>query len=252
MQVVTGYSLMEAVVAGPLRFYHPAPAFVPQFSHLSCQEELERFDRAQHQSVLELARLYDHAFELVGEQIATIFAIHAMLLEDPNYQDTARTTILMEGSTAEHASKSACDQLIETFRCMESPYMQARAADVRDISMRMLRALSGTHAPDLLQDGPAILVCTEFTPSQVITMDRTKLIGLVSCCGSPDSHAAALAIARGIPTLIGVDLDPAFDGCHAVLDGYQSRLYVHPASQTDRLPFTQTWRVQGRKTSTIK
>lgn len=231
MQIFSGYSIVPAVIAGPLRFVRSTLPDFPVYSARTPDEELDRFTRAQRRSVLELARLYDDATALAGQKISTIFAIHAMLLEDRDYQDAAHASIRTLGFTAEHASKTAFDRLITTFETMDSAYMQARAADVRDISNRMIRALTGQCLADSLGPNPSILVAQEFFPSQIMTLDRSRLLGVVSRCGSVHSHAAALAQALDIPSLVGVEVDPSLEGHTAVLDGNTQRLYVDPTAE---------------------
>ena len=143
MQIFSGQSISSDVVFGPLHFLTPAPPTISAHSPLPPEEEWERFSTAHRQAVLELAQLYDQAVQMVGEKLATIFAIHAMLLDDQDYQDTVYSMIFSCGCTAEHASKTAMDHLVSLFEQMDSPYMQARASDVRAISDRMLRILTG-------------------------------------------------------------------------------------------------------------
>lgn len=165
MQIFSGQSISSDVVFGPLHFLTPAPPTISAHSPLPPEEEWERFSTAHRQAVLELAQLYDQAVQMVGEKLATIFAIHAMLLDDQDYQDTVYSMIFSCGCTAEHASKTAMDHLVSLFEQMDSPYMQARASDVRAISDRMLRILTGRGTVPPVSFSPSILVSTEFAPS---------------------------------------------------------------------------------------
>ena len=180
------------------------------------------------QAVLELAQLYDQAVQMVGEKLATIFAIHAMLLDDQDYQDTVYSMIFSCGCTAEHASKTAMDHLVSLFEQMDSPYMQARASDVRAISDRMLRILTGRGTVPPVSFSPSILVSTEFAPSQIITLDRSCILGFIAMRGSVQSHAAALSRALSIPALVKLNLSASLEGHTALLDGGAQKLYVDP------------------------
>lgn len=165
---------------------------------------------------------------MVGEKLATIFAIHAMLLDDQDYQDTVYSMIFSCGCTAEHASKTAMDHLVSLFEQMDSPYMQARASDVRAISDRMLRILTGRGTVPPVSFSPSILVSTEFAPSQIITLDRSCILGFIAMRGSVQSHAAALSRALSIPALVKLDLSASLEGHTALLDGGAQKLYVDP------------------------
>ena len=228
MQIFSGQSISSDVVFGPLHFLTPAPPTISAHSPLPPEEEWERFSTAHRQAVLELAQLYDQAVQMVGEKLATIFAIHAMLLDDQDYQDTVYSMIFSCGCTAEHASKTAMDHLVSLFEQMDSPYMQARASDVRAISDRMLRILTGRGAVPPVSFSPSILVSTEFAPSQIITLDRSGILGFIAMRGSVQSHAAALSRALSIPALVKLDLSASLEGHTALLDGGAQKLYVDP------------------------
>ena len=228
MQTVKGKSVLDQAVVGKLKFCRLAPPRPQPLPALRPQEEAARFAQAQRLAVLDLGALYDRAARQIGEETASIFAIHAMLLDDQDYQDTVYSMIFSCGCTAEHASKTAMDHLVSLFEQMDSPYMQARASDVRAISDRMLRILTGRGAVPPVSFSPSILVSTEFAPSQIITLDRSCILGFIAMRGSVQSHAAALSRALSIPALVKLDLSASLEGHTALLDGGAQKLYVDP------------------------
>ena len=194
MKILTGKSILDQVAYGPLRVYHRQPFQLDFLSHLSSGDEVLRFQAAQRRAVLQLADLYDQAALVVGPQAASIFAIHAMLLEDTSFVDSILSIIQTQYTTAEYAVQVAGTSYSAAFAAMENPYMAARGADLRDISNRMIRLLLGEKIPDPLGNRPAILVSDELLPSEVLALDRKKLLGLVTWHGSVDSHTAMLPI----------------------------------------------------------
>lgn len=216
----------EQIVLGRLRVHQRSALELSVRSRRGWEEEERRFQRANRCAVLQLAALYDQAREQVGAEVAAIFAIHAMLLQDGDFLDSARDMIRKKGVTAEYAVQVVWGGFAAVFEEMDDPYMRARAADIRDISRRMIRALLPVRREDPVMDGPAILVADEFLPSEVMELDRRNLLGLIARRSSPDSHTAILLRALGIPFLTGVELDPAWDGRMALLDGVEQRLYL--------------------------
>lgn len=236
VQAAVGKSISNRIATGRLSFYHRVALHPSTRSSLSRQEEVQRFQTAQRQSVLELAELYDRAFDQVGVGTASIFAIHAMLLEDEDFVAAVMGCLRKASVTAEYAVQCACLDFASSFAAMADPYMRARAVDIRDIARRMIRQLMGLLPEDPLAAGPAILVCDEFLPSEVMELDRSRLLGLISQHGSVDSHAAMLLQAYSIPAIAGVQLDDRWNGHQALLDGHRGRLYCDPdASMLNRL-----------------
>lgn len=228
MIVTEGKSILDQVSYGRLRFVHRHLPELAEHSSRTWEEESERFRIAQSRAVLELAAFYDQASRQVGPEIASVFAVHAMLLEDRDFADAVLAMIRDLEATAEFAVQVTGERLAATFAAMDSLYMQARAADIRDISRRVVRLLLAWHPSDPLRGGPAILVSDEFLPSEVMDLDTRKLLGLVSRKGSVDSHTAMLLRAYRIPAMAEVDLDPCWDGHRALLDGFDHRLYLDP------------------------
>lgn len=227
VRVLTGGAIIQQVVTGKLRFYHRR---LPQFRRYamgSWQEEAQRLHVAESQAVLELAGLYGQALSEIGEETASIFSIHAMLLEDGNFVETANRMLREEGVTAEYAVYQTGERIAAEFAAMDSHYMRARGADFRDISRRVLRILVGGWPVPRL-DEPAILVSREFLPSEVVTFKRRHVLAVVSQRGSVDSHTAMLLQAYQIPAMAEVDIGEEWDGHWALMDGYAHRLYLDP------------------------
>lgn len=228
MQIITGKSIQAQLAYGPLHFFHrhlPAP---PRVSQLPPEEEIHRFHAAQQRAVRSLDRLHERAVQEVGLHAASIFAIHAMLLEDNSYVDSILDCLAHHGTTAEWAIQQVSNNFSTAFADMDSPYMQARGADIRDISNCLLRHLSGMPQPQLLEDRAAILVCDELLPSEMLSLDRHKLLGLVAWNGSTDSHTAMLLRLMKIPALAQVKISHHWDGHMALLDGFSQSLFLDP------------------------
>ena len=228
METAAGKSILGQLVLGRLQFFSRA---IPQ---LTCQSQLgssaeeARFQRAQQEAILELADFYDQAAEEVGEKTASIFAIHAMLLEDDDFTQSVQAMIRTQGVTAEYAVRSVSERLERAFSDMDSPYMRARAKDFLDISRRVIRLLLGMPTVDPLRNRTAILVVDEILPSELMELDRHHLLGLIARRGSVYSHAAQLLRAYHIPAMAEVGLGEHWEEHMALLDGYAQRLYLDP------------------------
>ena len=227
MQVLRGKAIMEQIVAGQLCFYRRPTPQIQMYTRGDWRQELNRFYRAQQTAILELNTLYHRALNQVGEGVASIFSIHGMLLEDHDYIETVRMLIQGQAVTAEYAVEMAEVSFSAAFTAMDSPYMRARAADIRDISQRVLRSLMGGRQ-ELLMDKPAILVSDDYLPSEVMDFDQRRLLGLITRKGSLDSHTAMLVRAYHIPAIVEVDLIPKWEGHLALMDGYTGSIYIDP------------------------
>ena len=235
MQVLTGKPIMEQIVAGRLCFYRrPMPS--PQlYTQDNWRRELTRFHQAQQAAIQELGSFYARARNQVGEDVASIFHIHSLLLEDRDYVETVGRLIQGRGVTAEYAVQMTELSFSSAFSAMESPYMQARASDIRDISQRVIRALMGDRQ-ELSMESSAILVSDDFLPSEVMDFDQNRLLGLITRKGSLDSHTAMLIRAFHIPSMVEVNLAPKWEGHLALMDGYAGQIYLDPEpAQQDRL-----------------
>lgn len=231
MQVATGKSILNGIAIGPLRIYKKDETETTVNSSLTPEEEYVRFDAARVKAQEQLGVLYDKALDEVGEENATIFEIHQMMLEDDDLLDSVKSIIDTQGATAEYAVATAGDNLAAAFAAMEDAYMRARATDIKDISRRVVNILTGQSDGDLLDDKPAILVADDLTPSETVQLDKSKLLGFITRHGSSNSHTAILARTMNIPALIGVDFQDDWDGKMAVIDGYNSCVYIEPAAE---------------------
>ena len=234
MQTVKGKSVLDQAVVGKLKFCQLAPPRPQPLPALHPREEATRFAQAQRLAVLDLAALYDRASQQIGEETASIFAIHAMLLEDNDFEQSVHRIIREEETCAEWAAWKTGSRLASTFTTMDNLYMRARAGDIRDITYRVIWHLRGERMENPLDDEPTILVADEFLPSEVIELDRSRVVGILARKGSVDSHTALLLRACRIPAMAEVDLDECWDGHTALLDGTNHQLYLDPDPETLR------------------
>ena len=171
---------------------------------------------------------------MVGEKLATIFAIHAMLLDDQDYQDTVYSMIFSCGCTAEHASKTAMDHLVSLFEQMDSPYMQARACDVKDVTGRILNNLTGVVEGGIDSQVPVILAAADLAPSETIQLDKSKILAIATQGGSGNSHTAILARTMGIPAVcgLGASFNESYHGKQAYIVGETGQVIFDPDQET--------------------
>lgn len=226
MVQINGTPIFPDIAIGKIRFYQePQPA-----SPTGQGEALERarLDEALRETGLRLAALHEKALREAGEEEAAILEIHQMLLEDEDFLDAVNGH-LAEGSSAEHAVRQAGEYLAELFSEMDE-YMQARAADIRDVAARLARTLSGAGELELTE--PVILMAEDLAPSATIQLDRSMLLGFVTRGGSVNSHTAILSRTLSIPALVQAPIRPEWDGRPAVLDGTSGVLYVDPDEET--------------------
>ena len=231
MNVTTGTSIFKGIAIGRLRICRKETAEASPTSTLTPQAEFARFQTAQKAAQEQLGQLYEKALGEVGEDNAAIFEIHQMMLEDEDYVDAVKGILDSQGATAEYAVTATGENFAAAFAAMEDPYMQARSADVKDISRRVVNILAGTDAGAVQGDEPAILVADDLTPSETVQLDKSKLLGFITRGGSANSHTAILARTMGIPALVGVDFDESWDGQLAILDGCNHCVYVDPAPE---------------------
>ena len=231
MQVATGKSILNGIAIGPLRIYKKAETQAASSSTLTPEEEYARFDAARVKAQEQLGALYDKALDEVGEDNAAIFEIHQMMLDDDDYLDAVKGILETQGATAEYAVTTTGENFAAAFAAMEDEYMRARAADVKDISRRVVNVLMGVGDADMMSDQPAILVADDLTPSETVQLDKTKLLGFITRHGSSNSHTAILARTMNIPALVGVDFQDDWDGKLAIIDGYNHCVYIEPAAE---------------------
>lgn len=226
MEVRHGSAIVKQIAAGPLFFYHRPCLQVAEHSLLTPEEELARFSRAQQQAVTRLESLREQADAQIGPDAAAIFSIHAMLVEDEDLTYAVQDAILHQNATAEWAILSTSRGYAQALADLPDPYMQARAADIRDVARQILAPMMGFRTAVPLQ-APSIVVADQFLPSEILSMGR-RVLGLVSLRGSVNSHTALLLQAYHIPAIIGLELEESWKGHPALLDGHTGILYLDP------------------------
>ena len=191
-------------------------------------EQIKRYEDARAKAAEQLQGLYEKALKEVGEANAAVFEVHQMMLEDDDYIDSVVNIIETQQVNAEFAVATTGDNFAKMFAEMEDDYFKARAADVKDISERMVNILSGNESGGALGDEPVIVVAEDLAPSETVQMDKEKLLAFVTRLGSANSHTAILARTMNIPALIEVDIKEEWNGKMAVVDGYTGTFYIDP------------------------
>ncbi|MCI6553327.1 MAG: phosphoenolpyruvate--protein phosphotransferase [Lachnospiraceae bacterium] len=192
------------------------------------EEELKRIDAAKAKAVAQLQELYQKAVQEVGESGAMIFEVHQMMLEDQDYLDSITNMISSQQINAEYAVAATGDNFAEMFAGMDDDYMKARAADVKDISERLISVLQGRDTSAQVEDEAAIIVAEDLAPSETVQLDKSKVLAFVTRFGSSNSHTAILARTMNIPALISVEYSGDIDGRMAIVDGFAGKLIVDP------------------------
>ena len=228
MEKYIGKSVYKGTAIGPVSVLRKKDSLVKRIHIDNTEEELKRLDAAKERTMTQLGQLYEKALQEVGEVNAAIFEVHQMMLEDDDYQDAIHSMIQNEEVNAEYAVAVTGDNFAEMFANMDDEYMQARSADVRDISNRLVRNLSGEEQIDWSTMEPSIIVADDLTPSETVQMDKSKILAFVTVHGSTNSHTAILARMMNIPALIGVKFEENVDGKFAIVDGYNGSVYVEP------------------------
>lgn len=228
MRTATGKSILNGIAIGPLRIYKKTEPEISRISNLTPGKEWKRFETACAKAQEQLAELYEKALDEVGKNSAAIFEIHQMMLEDEDYRNAVKGILETQNATAEYAVSATVENFSAAFSAMEDEYMQARAADVKDISLRVVNILTGRDEFELLNRQPAILMADDLTPSETVQFDKRTVLGFITRHGSPNSHTAILARTLNMPALIGVDFEDSWDGQSAVLDGYNGCVYIDP------------------------
>jgi phosphotransferase system enzyme I (PtsI) len=234
MRCFSGKSVYQGIVSGPVVVLNKKALQVEYRTDADVQQELERLQAACRESKEQLRHLYQKARKEAGEDSAAIFEVHQMLLEDEDYLEDIHRRIREEQVNAEYAVSSTGAYFYQMFDAMEDEYMKARAADIRDISDRIVRNLTGNAEMDLDWTQPSILVADDLTPSETVRMDKDKILAFVTIHGSANSHTAILARTMNIPALIGVplDLETIRNGMAAVVDGFEGRVIFEPDDET--------------------
>ena len=234
MQCFQGKSVYKGIVLGPVVVLRKNDYQVKRTKTEDPEAEIGLVQKAIEDSKEQLQKLYDKALKEVGEASAAIFEVHQMMLEDDDYLDAIQNMIRTENINAEYAVAVTGDNFSEMFASMDDDYMKARAADIKDISERIVRNLSGQGDTDLSSIEPSVIVADDLTPSETVQMDKEKILAFVTVHGSTNSHTAILARMMNIPALIGVpmDLEQLENGMTAVVDGFKGEVIFDPDGET--------------------
>ena len=234
MKVYHGKSVFGGIAIGKTAVYQKSEQQVKRVKTEDSDGEWARYQAAREASIEQLGELYDKACREVGETNAAIFEIHQMMLEDDDYNESVENIIRTQQVNAEYAVAATGDNFSQMFAAMDDDYMRGRAADVKDISERVLNNLSGAGKTGVTTDEPVIILADDLAPSETVQLDKDKVLSFVTVHGSTNSHTAILARTMAIPALIGTDipLDETTDGVPAVVDGSDGTIYVDPDEET--------------------
>lgn len=233
MECLKGKSVYKGVAFGKISVLKKDDYVVKRVKIKDTQAELQRVEEAVEASKQQLQKLYEKALKEVGEASAAIFEVHQMMLEDEDYKESIENIISTQQVNAEYAVASTGDNFSQMFASMDDDYMRARAADIKDISNRLVKNLSGQSADVMDLDEPVIVVADDLSPSETVQMDKEKILAFVTVHGSANSHTAILARMMNIPALIGVDMDleALHTGTEAAVDGFHGEFFVNPSEE---------------------
>ena len=233
MQIYKGKSVFGGIAIGKISVYKKDEQLVKRVKVEDADAEMERYTTARNIAAAQLQKLYDKALKEVGEANAAIFEVHQMMLEDEDYNESVENIIHSQMVNAEYAVASTADNFAQMFEAMDDDYMRGRAADVRDISERVITVLAGGAGSGLDSDEPVIIAADDLAPSETVQLDKDKVLSFVTAHGSENSHTAILARTMGIPALIGtgIDLDETVDGKLGIVDGTNGVVYVDPDAE---------------------
>lgn len=228
MEKIMGKTIQDGIGIGKILFFYPKQYENTYRKAESIEQEIERFEKAKQEAMKELRKLHKKAIEEVGKEVALIFAVHEMMLEDDDYSGSVRQIIRSEMLSAEEAVAKTGENFAAMFLAMTDTYFHARAVDVKDVSDRVEEILRGVKREATLGEDPVIVLAEDLTPSELLQMDRSRLKGIVLKRGAANSHVAILAKTMHIPTLTGVDVSKEWHGRTVILDGMQGFMLLDP------------------------
>ena len=230
MEQIFGKGVSKGVAAGPISFYRRACGVIPRHEVSDTAAELERFRAARETAKEQLAKLYDKALAEAGEDAAMLFEAHQMMLDDLDFVESIERLIENDRLNAEAAVSDTGAQFAEMFAAMDDSYMQARAADIRDISTRVIGILTGEGESGIVSDVPCIVAADDLAPSETVQLDKSLILGFITAGGSANSHTAILARTMGIPAIIGAGdaLQSEMEGKYAIIDGQTGEAVIEP------------------------
>lgn len=233
MQVYSGKSVFGGIAIGRISIFKTEKKQIFRRKIKDSRKEFERYKEARKKASEQLDNLYNKALKEVGEANAAIFEVHRMMLEDEDYNESIENIIKSQNVNAEFAVASTSDNFQSMFSAMDDEYMKERAADIKDISERIINILVGDTREETVNERNSIIVASDLAPSQTVAMDKDKVISFVTFKGSTNSHTAILARTMGIPALVSADipLDDLLDGAIAIVDGFEGKIYVNPTDE---------------------
>ena len=234
MQIYNGKSVFGGIAIGKISVYQKKEQQVKRVKIDDPEQEMARYEKAKAEGIKQLQGLYDKALREVGEANAAIFEVHQMMMEDDGYNESVENIIRSQGVNAEYAVATTGDNYAQMFSAMDDDYMRERAADVRDISERLLTILNGEETGAVDADEPKIIVAEDLAPSETVQLDKDKVLSFVTVKGSLNSHTAILARTMAIPALVNtsVSLESEMDGRLGIVDGANGIFYVDPDEAT--------------------
>lgn len=234
MQVYHGKSVFGGIAIGKISVFSKKEHRIVRVKISDIDAELVRFEAAKQTALTQLAALYEKACREVGEANAAIFEVHRMMLEDDDFIDSVKNIITTQQVNAEYAVGLTADNFANMFSAMDDEYMRGRAADVKDISERLISILKGSADGRLDAENPVIVLAEDLAPSETVQMDKDKILSFVTVHGSVNSHTAILARTMGIPALVdtGFALTEDLNGKEAIVDGFDGVIYIEPDEET--------------------
>lgn len=234
MVVYSGKSVFGGIAIGKICVYAKEDSQVKRERIEDPEAEIKRYHEAKDVAIEQLGVLYEKALKEVGEDGAGVFEAHQMMLDDGDYIDSVENIIRTQSVNAEYAVAQTGDQMAQMFLDMEDEYFRGRAADVHDISERLIGVLSGKGSGGIQTDEQVIIVADDLAPSETVQMDKDKILSFVTVHGSANSHTSILAKTMNIPAMIGCDipLDDTINGKMAVVDGFEGKVYIEPNEET--------------------
>ena len=233
MITIQGKGVSTGIGMGPLYFYRRTKAEIKTYTVTDTEAEWQRFKDAQATAIEQLGVLADKAREEAGDEAAMLFETHQMMAEDLDYEEAIQALIQEEARNAESAVADTAAQFAEMFASMDDAYMQGRAADVKDVSQRILNILMGVVQGGINSEVPVLLAADDLAPSETIQLDKSKILGFITSYGSGSSHTAILARTMGIPAIVGLGdaLDPIYEGRLVVVDGSTGTVIIEPTDE---------------------
>lgn len=235
MNVLKGKGVFGGIAFGKIHLYKRSQNQVTRYAIEDVDSEIKRYKESSKKALEQLQKLYDRALQEVGEANAMIFQIHQMMLEDLDYCESITNIIKNQKVNVEYAVETTSANFSEMFSSMDDSYMKERAADVKDVSKRLISVLlNSNNGNDLSFEEPVIIAADDLAPSETVQLDKSKVLGFITKKGSASSHTAILARTMNIPAIIGVgnQLKDKYDGMNAIIDGFSGNVYINPDEET--------------------